>query len=368
MDALLPLTALGGVAGPLWNAAAAVRVRLYKSGWIRQKRLAAKVVSVGNIAWGGTGKTPFVIWLADHLTAAGLRVSILTRGYRRASRESVRILPAGAAPADAARDGDEVQLYLRHLKNVPVGVSASRYEAGRHLEEWFPVDVHLLDDGFQHMALARDLDLVLIDASNPWGARAGFPRLLRESPRALRRAGAIVLTRSDSAGRSKLDSLRGTLRALNSSATQFLASTGLLRLVSADGRVSRTAEQMRAMRCAAFCGIGNPQEFFALMERGGIQCVGQRRFGDHHRYASVDFQLIERLAREAKADCLVTTEKDLVNLGEHTRFSVPLYWTEIATAVEQEEKFLAWLAERLGIQLADPARHPNTPIAQALNR
>lgn len=168
MNSALPLSGLASGTAALWIAAARLRARLYDSGMLRQRKLRAPVISIGNLSWGGTGKTPLTIWLAKRLQSTGLEVSILTRGYRRRSREKVKVLPPGHSAEAASADGDEVQMYLRHLR-LPVGISTSRYDAGSALERRFPVDVHLLDDGFQHLALQRDLDLVLIDASKSLG-------------------------------------------------------------------------------------------------------------------------------------------------------------------------------------------------------
>ena len=361
-----PLPVLGSAASALLHAGSAARIQLYQAGWLRRRRLRAKVISIGNIAWGGTGKTPFVIWLAQRLSDAGLRPSILTRGYRRASREPVRILPAGSDPRDAQMDGDEVQLYLRHLSRVPVGVSASRYGAGRRIEEQFPVDVHLLDDGFQHLALPRDGDIVLIDAANPWGARPPFGSLLRESPRALRRAGAMLLTNCDTLDAAGSETLQATLHELSPDAMQFFSKTRLMRFVSADGSALRGPAEMRGTRCMAFCGIAGPSRFLAMLERAGVHCVAHRFFRDHHRYTATDVSDLEQFARQAGADCLVTTEKDMVNLNA-LPFPLPLWIAEIAMAIEKEDALLAWLMGRLGNPLL-PKEPGEAAAEHALNR
>jgi len=347
-----PLSSAGGAASHLYTAAAGLRAWLYRKHWMPQNRLRSKVVSIGNIAWGGTGKTPFTIWLASRLAARGLQVSILTRGYRRTSSEPVRILPPGTSPAAARGDGDEVQLYLRHLSNVPVGVASWRYAAGRDIEDRFPVDVHLLDDGFQHLSLARDVDIVLVDARNPWGARAGLARLLRESPRALRRADAILITSAGLPMNGKpgqLDSLQEALSRVNPDVPQFTASTRLLHFASGAGTTVCPVEEMKSRRAVAFCGLGSPDNFFAMLSRSDISPMRCKVFPDHYRYTAADLKQLGKLARDAGADCLITTEKDQVNLPPAATLTVPLYWAEIEMALDEEECLMAWIGEKLGL-------------------
>lgn len=356
-----PFAQMASGAAAAWTAGAAVRAQAYQRGLLPQRRLRAKVVSIGNITWGGTGKTPFTVWLASRLQAAGLNVSILTRGYRRRSTEKVKVLAPGTAASDARDDGDEVQLYLRNLR-VPIGISASRYEAGQVVEEQFPVDVHLLDDGFQHLALARDLDLVLVDATNPWGSRGGLPRLLREGAGALRRADAIILTRSDLARNSgqstgALRDLKGAVLRWNVGAAFFSAGTRLLGFVDSEGNRVKPAA-LAGRRAVAFCGLGNPLNFLEMFPADRIHVVEPQElsvaaakvFPDHHRYTERDLEALERLARKHSADCLLTTEKDRVNLPANAAWQTPLYWAAIEPAIEQEDIFLEWFAERLGVR------------------
>ena len=367
MKPMFPFTQLASGAAAAWTAGAWARAQLYQHGLLPQRRLCAKVISIGNITWGGTGKTPLTIWLAGRLQAAGLKVSILTRGYGRTSREKVKVLPPGTSPKNALHDGDEVQLYLRHL-HVPVGIAACRYEAGSAMEEQFPVDVHLLDDGFQHLALARDLDLVLVDAKNPWGSRAGFPRLLREGVRALRRTDAILLTHCDLARTSKestaaLRELKEAVLRFNLDAPFFSASTRMLGFVDSQGIIA-APDAFAGRRAVAFCGLGSPRNFLEMFPAEGLHVVAPQElsvaatkvFPDHHRYTPRDLETLEKLSREHGADCLVTTEKDWVNWPKETSITTPLYWAAIEPVIEQEEYLLSWLWEKLGL----PDRHSQT--------
>ena len=352
MNLPFPLLTFGHAAANLYTAGSGIRTWLYRQGWMEQRRLGAKVISIGNIAWGGTGKTPFTIWLAQRLSAAGLRASILTRGYGRTSADPVRFFLPGASADDARMDGDEVQLYLRHSVNVPIGIAASRHDAGRTIEERFRVDVHLLDDGFQHLSLARDLDIVLIDARNPWGARWGLSRVLRESPAALRRAHATLITNCGLLGhgaRKEIDSLRENLRILNPDAPQFLASTRITSFVERDGKSSISPDEMKDRRALVFCGLGSPNNFWATLNEASIPCVAQQAFHDHHRYRMDELKNLETLAHRNRANCLITTEKDLVNLPAAAELAIPLYWADIRLVVEEEHQLIRWMGEKLGV-------------------
>ena len=361
MKLTFPFTIAGQAAANLYSLGAGVRSWVYGRVGGGRERLCGKVVSIGNIGFGGTGKTPFTIWLAKRLSAAGLRPSILTRGYGRTSAERVRFFLPGAAADDARADGDEVQLYLRHTVNVPVGIADSRYAAGKMIEERFRVDLHLLDDGFQHFSLARNLDLVLIDGRNPWGARWGIPRVLRESPRALRRADAILITNCadavDGTGR-RLQALREELRKLNPEAPQFHAFASIAKFVERHGGGSLTPEAMKRYRALAFCGVGSPANFFSALEAVGVRCLERRTFHDHHRYRAEDLKGLEARARQLGANCLLATEKDLVNLPAKVKVGIPLYWAELRFEVKEEAQLLRWMSERLELSM-NPAAIPS---------
>ena len=368
-SSLISRAAAGAAA--LWNGAAQLRVGLYRNGLLPQKRLREKVISVGNIAWGGSGKTPFAIWLARRLQQGGLPVSILTRGYRRTSRDHVQIIPPGTSPEAVEDAGDEVQLYLRNLRTpdgIPIGVSPSRYDSGSLLEAWFPVKVHLLDDGFQHVALHRDLDLVLVDAENPWGRRGAFPSLLRESLSSLARADAVLLTRCEllpfAPDPNSIESLRNELLRWNPRAQFFAVRTRVVGFHLDNDHHSVSEEEFRSLRPFAFCGLGNPRAFFRTLEGSGISVAGQKVFPDHHRYEESELAALEKAAAANGASCLVTTQKDWVNLPTGVKTDPPLYWTEIDLMVEEESCLLQWISERLGLPIAGLSE-PSEPEAES---
>lgn len=298
-----------------------LRLWLYRRGTLHARRLDGVVVSVGNLTAGGTGKTPMVIWLASQLVAAGEAVAVLTRGYR-----SVEMNKGASSGHSSQRVSDEVLVLESHLGDrVPIGVGKDRFQSGRELErkgvKWF-----VLDDGFQHLRLARDADLVLIDDIDPFGLGLLLPAgRLREPVSGLRRADVVVITRTE-----KDPELEEELRHYTS-APIFYATTeviGLTRVSPGEARPATDAE--RRMKFLAFCGTGNPRAFFDDLERWKFTVEGTIRFPDHYRYNQRRVQEIEVFAAERKAKALLCTEKDLLNLGGLKFSRFPLFVCRIS--------------------------------------
>src|SRR5579863_9300720 len=243
----------------------ALRTAAYKRGWLATRRLNRPVVSVGNLSVGGTGKTPFVAFLAERLTARSLKPGILTRGYgRRSSAALIAIDPGAGRAPDPREVGDEPALLARKLPEVPIVVGADRYRAGLMAEDKFKVDVHVLDDGFQHFALARDVDIVLLDATQKLSDRELLPAgRLREPLSALKRAHIVIITRTELA---RPELLEEQVRQINPEVKIFRCATKLLALrdVASGELVSLSA--IRDMPVHVVCGIGNPTAFFANLE------------------------------------------------------------------------------------------------------
>jgi tetraacyldisaccharide 4'-kinase len=313
-----------------------IRLWLYRHGMLKQQRLDAVVVSVGNITTGGTGKTPMVIWLAGQLVAAGEAVAVLTRGY--ASVE----MPAEVAGVNKPRRvSDEVLVLESHLGDrVPVAVGKDRYRSGRELERkgvnWF-----VLDDGFQHLRLARDVDLVLIDDIQPFGGGLLVPAgRLREPISSLRRADAVVITRS--AGDPALE--RELRR--RTPAPIFYAQTDLLALTRVHPGTPRPASDgERRLKFFAFCATGNPHAFFNDLARWEFSVAGTASFPDHYRYTQRRINELEQFATEMGAKAMICTEKDLLNFGglKFTRF--PVFSVRIAMRPTDPAKLWQTLVE-----------------------
>lgn len=338
----IALAPLGG----LYGAAMKARRVLYQTGRFRVHRLGAPVISVGNLTTGGTGKTPLVEWIANELAQKGRRVCILTRGYgRRKSGTRVVVSNGNEILVDADRAGDEPLLLAERLKGrAAVICDADRVSAGHWAVENFMSDVFVLDDGFQHLSVARNLNLLTIDATNPWGNRRLLPAgILREPPAELARADCIVITRADDPDQT--GELLREISKLSSGCPVFRSRMTLRRLREVACRESSAAtDEIQASSVAAFCAIGNPESFFSLVRRGGYDLRHTRAFRDHHRYAQAD---IDRVARESitcGAQILLTTAKDEVKLRS-LEFALPCYAVDIAIEIENQEKLIALMDE-----------------------
>jgi tetraacyldisaccharide 4'-kinase len=305
----------------VYGAAVRSRVWMYQKGWLKQKRLKGIVISVGNLTVGGTGKTPTVIWLAEKFLAEGKRVAILSRGYRGSNETS-----------------DEVELMKFRLQDrVAFGVGKDRFAEGQRLEAQQPVDIFLLDDGFQHLQLARDLDILMLDGSvklrREWLLPAG---ILREPISACRRADILIVTRKTE---------RPDIEAADSHKFSiFYAQTRLLgfRLVNNQETPSYLSEIGRGP-FFAFCGIGNPEAFWADLKRWHVPLAGTKKVRDHHQYTAGDMRRLENAAERTGAAGFITTEKDERNLRDKRLLKRPLYVAVIDLVLSSESEFLAKL-------------------------
>jgi tetraacyldisaccharide 4'-kinase len=301
---------LAAASGP-YAAAAWARNRLYDRGWREVRRAAVPVVSVGNLTLGGTGKTPCVEFLARFYRGRDVRAAVLSRGYK----------------GDGGRN-DEAMVLEDNLPDVPHLQGADRVALAAAAVDELEVELLILDDGFQHRRLARDLDVVLLDATNPWGHGRHVPRgLLRESPRELRRAGAVVLTRCDQATEAEVRALDATARQLAPGAPVVVTTHAPVEWLQHDAP-SRPLAALRGRPVAAFCGLGNPAAFRRTLRDLGCKAADFRTYPDHHAYTRVDVESLRDWARQQPADAaLVTTQKDLVKLrtariGERDLFAL----------------------------------------------
>lgn len=326
------------------------RAAAYSRGWLRAERLPGTVISVGNLSVGGTGKTPMVERLATWLGQRGLHVAILTRGYGRRERLPLVVNGQGEISKYTAElMGDEPILLARHLPRVTLGIGADRFSLAQQiiqLESPHPPDVFLLDDGFQHLRLARDLDLVLLDASAPLATEAVLPAgRLREPLGALARADLIVLTRT--ADPDKVGALLEVVQRHNPRAPVFCAATKLVGVFDAATHRAANLFVLKQQPVLGFCGVGNPDAFWDDLRRWGFDLVGTLAFRDHHRYTIDDFKQIVHRADRAGARVLLTTEKDAVNLTVVPPSIPPCFYCRIELALDNEAAFFAAVAERL---------------------
>lgn len=330
----IALTPLAGLYGMAMKA----RRALYNSGRFRVHDPGVPVISIGNLTTGGTGKTPLVEWIASELAQTGRRVCVLTRGYgRRSAGTRVIVSDGNEVISDAARAGDEALLLAERLKGQAAVISdADRVSAARWAVENFQSDVLVLDDGFQHLRLARNLNILTIDATNPWGNGKLLPAgSLRESPAELSRAQCIVITRADDPDQT--EQLRREIDAQRKDCPVFCSRMRLSGLRPQPGQPLIAAEEIRASRTAAFCGLGNPEAFFALLRRGGYQLAHTQIFRDHHWYTQTDIDRVVRESVSRGAQILLTTAKDEVKLRS-LNFDIPCYTADIAIEIENQEK------------------------------
>jgi len=317
----------------LYGAVTRTRLSLYRRGTFHITKLDRPVISIGNITTGGTGKTPLVEWVAKTIASHGNKVCILTRGYGRKDPHLQVIVSDGygvlASPAEA---GDEPYLLATKLTGQAAVISsADRIAAGEEAIKDFGTECFVLDDGFQHLRLARDLNIVTIDATNPWGGGKLLPfGRLREAPEGLSRADCVVITRCDQAG--DLEKLRAEISHLIDGRPIFKSSMRPVRVVSLRNAGETLAPPARV---AAFCAVGNPDSFFRNVQQLGYEIGLQRSFPDHHVYSQAE---IDSLIKDAGGSSLITTAKDAVKLRT-LAFAVPCYVIEIEIVIENVEEF-----------------------------
>ncbi|HSK62583.1 MAG TPA: tetraacyldisaccharide 4'-kinase [Pyrinomonadaceae bacterium] len=319
----------------LYGAVARTRLALYQRGTFRTTKLDRPVISVGNITAGGTGKTPLVEWVAETVANAGKRVCILTRGYGREKPQQQVIVSDGttilATPAEA---GDEPYLLASKLRGSAAVISnADRISAGRYATEAFNTDCFVLDDGFQHLRLARDLNIVTIDATNPWGGGQLLPHgRLREPLSGLIRADCVVVTRCNQV--ENLETIRSSI-------------TDLIRVPLFESSMRAVNAPITTAPVAAFCAVGNPGSFFEQLRKHGYELISEKAFADHHSYTQKDVDELIRAATRAGAKGLVTTAKDAVKLRSLS-FSLPWHVFEIEIEIENERALAELIKEALG--------------------
>lgn len=347
---LKPLTTLS--LAPLsaaYGAVMRVRSEMYRAGVLQTRRVGAPVISVGNLTVGGTGKTPMVEWLARAAAGENRHVCVLTRGYGRTdARRRVVVSDGQQLLAEARSGGDEPRELAERLLNAGVAVISDADRAGaagwarRHLGS----DAFVLDDGFQHLRLWRDLDLVLLDATRPWGGGYLLPRgRLREPLVGLRRADAVIITRAELA--DDLDALRRKAARLSGGRPIFTAHTRTVRLRPLLSAPVDEADATLPMQpFAAFCAVGNPQAFFAHAMGDGLALSNTRAFHDHHAYTQGDVDSCVREARRNGAHALLTTAKDAVKLHGMS-FALPCFVLEIEFTVDESAALLSLLRRAL---------------------
>jgi tetraacyldisaccharide 4'-kinase len=321
----------------LYRAVTEARAAAYRSGVFKTTSLPASVISVGNITTGGTGKTPLVEWVCRTIASEGIaqRVCVLTRGYGKENpHEQVLVSDGFQVLATEREAGDEPLLLANSLRGVAAVISnPDRVAAGRWAIENLGADAFVLDDGFQHLRIARDLDIVTIDATNPFGGGELLPNgRLRETPKSLARADCIVMTRCDHV--NNVAELSRQVQRFADDTPIFSSRMELIGFRELSGEPAADAE-VRATNLGAFCGVGNPESFFELLKRTGLNVVFTRRFPDHHGYSPADLDALVTDAQSHGANALITTAKDAVKLRPN-QLNLRCFVLDISIVIENE--------------------------------
>jgi len=343
-------------ASAFYGVSVRIRNALYRLKIFKQKRLQCKVVSIGNIAVGGTGKTPMTIYLAEKLTELGYKVVVVSRGYKGKLEKKGGIISNGkeilAGPDDS---GDEPFLMAAKLKDVPVVVGQNRYDAGLLAIKNFNPEVILLDDAFQHIKLFRDIDLLLLDSERPFGNFNLIPGgILREPAALIKRANAFILTRfsSDNA------EARNTISAFSNNQPVFEAYNSLYCFKVKKGGVSNPAAVFRnepsedfsflsGKKVVAFSGIAKNDHFRKTLSELRCDLVEFWRFPDHHRYSEDDIQKISKTIRDKGAELVMTTEKDFARMNGKFDFPVDIIVVGVKMCLKDEKSFLEFILSKL---------------------
>ncbi len=320
------------------------RNALYEKGTFKTFSLEVPTISVGNITVGGTGKTPLVAFIVEVLAEHGEKVCVLTRGYGRENAKQRALVSDGkevlANPKEA---GDEpFELAHKLLGKSMVIADANRVAAGNWARENFGITAFVLDDAFQHRKVERDLDIVLLDASNPFGNSKVLPAgILRESLENLNRANAIIITRANLA--DNLEDLKMQISNITPNCPIFVSKNEVANLVNliefpAKTQTAKTKNQIITDKALAFCGLGNANNFFEQLRREKFDLISTETFPDHHFYTSKDIAGIEKTASEKNAEVLLTTAKDAVKL-KNFNFNLPCFVVESELVFDNETGF-----------------------------
>ena len=322
-----------GLVSRFYLAGILLRNFLYSRGWLKTHRVNAVVISIGNITTGGTGKTPLVIWLCKFLQRKEFRCAVLTRGYKTAKDPRLKTQDYRDEPAILAESCPQAKVI----------VNPDRVAGAAEAVDKFGAKVLIMDDGFQHRRLARDLDIVAIDATQPFGYGKMLPAgLLREPVSALKRADAVVITRCDQISESELSQIEKRLQLINpdmiiarSIHAPICVKYSKRFVISAEAGIRKNGEtmdpctsrndsieQLNGKNIFAFCGIGNPGAFLNTIKSLGANLVGSKIYNDHHHYTNSNIVDICRRAGELKADLILTTQKDWTKLIFDFRLSI----------------------------------------------
>ncbi|HKK98665.1 MAG TPA: tetraacyldisaccharide 4'-kinase [Desulfotignum sp.] len=348
--AILSFEGLLVAASYLYGTGTGFRNRLYRSGCLEQKSLPCPVISLGNITAGGTGKTPMAIYMADLLTRLGRKPVVISRGYKGGLKETAAVVGNGCdlfLGADQA--GDEPHMMAR-MKRFPVVVGKNRYQAGLLALEHLSMDIMVLDDGFQHIRLKRDIDLLLLDHDQPFGNGRMLPagRLREPAARALARAHALILTRCQNISSRKphpVSRLAPHLPVFYTIHQPFLYTW----ISGADRNPHARLDSLKGLRVLLFSGISDNPSFYRTIQNLGARICDHLEFADHYRYKGSDLCRIQDRAVSLGADLLVTTQKDWAKLDPWNKWAKDLAVVGVHLVFTEEKSFQSFITDQLHI-------------------
>lgn len=336
----------------LYGLALSFRAYLYRKRVFKAHSLPCKVISVGNITLGGTGKTPFVSLLAERIHKRGYRAAILSRGYKGRYKGPYSLVSDGERVLmDFHQAGDEPYWLATKLRGIPVIVGKQRCLSGQHAIDRFRTEVVILDDGFQHLSLERDLNFLLIDSSCPLGNGRLFPRgILREPVDHISRADAIILTKTE--GDDNILILKKNLAKLLEKIPVFETYYQPEQIWVAGQERSLPPETLTGKKVLAFSGIARPDSFKRTLLKLGANIAAFETFPDHYEYKPADLELLQEETVKSGSENMVTTEKDLVRLKDFTSGLISLWALSVRHVFREEDdlRFEAFLFERLGLK------------------
>ncbi|HLE17619.1 MAG TPA: tetraacyldisaccharide 4'-kinase [Syntrophales bacterium] len=334
-----------------YRAVVGCRNFLYDSGILPSKKLSCRVISIGNITTGGTGKTPTVIMLAIMLKAAGYRPAVLSRGYGRKNSKGLQIVSDGRnILKDHDEAGDEPFLIAVMLPEIPILVGSDRYLAGKRAIEELGADILILDDGFQHRRLFRDIDILLLNHARPVGNSHLLPcGSLREEVKALKRADIVLLTGSNPEGNMGPESPPPWVPFLHDFPNIFYGYHKPLKVISSE-KNSLPLDWLKGKKIYAFAGIGAPLSFSRTIENLGVSLMGFLSFSDHHVFTAEDILTVRSEAERLHAEIILTTEKDGVRLRNFPDFLEDIFLLRIEMSIiDRSEAFYSLIMQKLAV-------------------
>jgi tetraacyldisaccharide 4'-kinase len=321
---------------PFYAAGVKIRLALYRANIFKTYKLNTPVISVGNISFGGTGKTPCAAFIANYLHSEGWKVAILSRGYKRESKGIIEVSNGQKILCSPNISGDEPYLLAEQCPGVRVIVDSDRYSAGLLTEQNADIDVFVLDDGYQHIKLHRDLNILLLDATTDLNVNSNF----REPLQAMDRADAVMITRSSQLANRELYRRRIEKYCLPKTPIFFADHniSGFRSLFEIGRNISNIS--LNSLAVVTLSGIGNPERFAYDLQKLGLKILKNFIFDDHHRYTQSDLEYAMQEAKQLGAEAIISTEKDAVNISPEImpEQKIPIYLAQLEFKCEDSEK------------------------------